>query len=467
MVTRNILSPVIEQTTYKNSTFLQSQKTSYDYWNGNTWSTSVSDIIVPRTVGIKLQNQTDYEIRLRYHSYDSKGNVTTVSKEDDITHVYLWGYNQTYPIAEAVNAKANEIYFADFEKNGWDVPIAWPLSAYDNTKAHTGRYSGRIDNDGPGEKIVHADQWLTISLAQPTKFKYSGWVYSNGPSTEIYFFMKTATETNYFTDVVSVGTNQTNQWVYLEGEYTVPANITKLNLRLDNNAAGTVWFDDLRLHPSAALMTTYTYDPLIGMTSATDANNRTTHYEYDGFGRLSLVRDQDKNILKKICYNYAGQPENCSAYSSAPIGDNYYSQSCPNGQTPLAYYVTVPAGMFTASSQPAADALAQQYAQDQANQNGSCQATDVALDYSNYSSDNVTLELEDVNTSTWYFFTLTPGYSSLGYVPQGTYNVYFWSNSYNQYHSYSVGCGYYSSGYNYVAISGVPINNSCNYISVY
>ena len=58
-------------------------------------------------------------------------------------------------------------------------------------------------------------------------------------------------------------------------------------------------------------MTTQTYIPLVGVNTECNVNNQITYYEYDGMGRLVIVRDADKNILKKICYNYAGQPESC------------------------------------------------------------------------------------------------------------------------------------------------------------
>ena len=58
-------------------------------------------------------------------------------------------------------------------------------------------------------------------------------------------------------------------------------------------------------------MSTYTYTPLLGITSNCDVSNRLTFYIYDTFSRLSQMLDQDKNVIKKICYDFSGQVENC------------------------------------------------------------------------------------------------------------------------------------------------------------
>ena len=50
--------------------------------------------------------------------------------------------------------------------------------------------------------------------------------------------------------------------------------------------------------------TTYTYDPLIGMTSMTDPSGYTTYYEYDSFNRLKFVENKDSKVLKSYDYHY-------------------------------------------------------------------------------------------------------------------------------------------------------------------
>ena len=55
-------------------------------------------------------------------------------------------------------------------------------------------------------------------------------------------------------------------------------------------------------------MISYTYAPLIGMTSECDADNRITYYFYDTLGRLKWIKDQDGNIVKTIQYHFQTIP---------------------------------------------------------------------------------------------------------------------------------------------------------------
>jgi len=59
--------------------------------------------------------------------------------------------------------------------------------------------------------------------------------------------------------------------------------------------------------PAGALMQTFTYDPLVGVTSTCSANNTIAYYEYDGLGRLTVVRDGNRNIVRQYQYKYANQ----------------------------------------------------------------------------------------------------------------------------------------------------------------
>ncbi len=57
-----------------------------------------------------------------------------------------------------------------------------------------------------------------------------------------------------------------------------------------------------------AMVSTYTYDPLVGMTSSTDPSGTTTYYEYDSLNRLVAVLNKDKDIVQNVDYHYYEQP---------------------------------------------------------------------------------------------------------------------------------------------------------------
>lgn len=84
-----------------------------------------------------------------------------------------------------------------------------------------------------------------------------------------------------------------SQWVFNEQPYTPYMVLT-----------GPV--DDIRVFPSDAKMTTYTYSPLLGETSVTDPSGKSVIFDYDGLGRLQDIRDQNGNLLKQYSYQYLG-----------------------------------------------------------------------------------------------------------------------------------------------------------------
>lgn len=65
----------------------------------------------------------------------------------------------------------------------------------------------------------------------------------------------------------------------------------------------------LRRSLPQAHISSYAYQPLIGMTERTDARGVTTYYEYDSEGRLTCIKGNDKKVINRYDYHYAGQTE--------------------------------------------------------------------------------------------------------------------------------------------------------------
>jgi YD repeat-containing protein len=65
--------------------------------------------------------------------------------------------------------------------------------------------------------------------------------------------------------------------------------------------------DDVRIYPADAQMKSYTYNPLIGVTSFIEEDSKMHIYDYDTFGRLWRVRNDKGNVEKQYTYHYQGQ----------------------------------------------------------------------------------------------------------------------------------------------------------------
>lgn len=192
MVNKNILSPVIETTNYKNNHFLQKTRTDYKNWGNN--------LFAPQFVKYQANLQIVPEPRITYYKYDSKGNPLYVTKDDATKIVYLWSYNFQYLVAKIEGLTYDEV---------------------ENT--------------------------LNINIAN-----------------------------NYIS--------------------TLAQNALPTVAQIASIRSG--------LASKNALVTTYTYRPLIGIVTATDPRGVTINYTYDTFSRLTNVKNDDGNILKAYNYHY-------------------------------------------------------------------------------------------------------------------------------------------------------------------
>lgn len=194
LLLKNQVSVPIQTESYIEETLLSSQRSNYKNWSGN----------ITATQSVETSNGgSSLEERVIYHDYDDYGNPLEVSKTDGTRIIYIWGYNDTQPIAKLINASYHNL--SNAQQNAIDA----------------------IKADSDADINTSTEDALRTSLE---------------------------------------------------------------NLR--------------DVFPSAQV-TTYTYDPLIGLTSITDARGETTYYEYDDFNRLKTVKDAEGNLLEETEYNYS------------------------------------------------------------------------------------------------------------------------------------------------------------------
>lgn len=84
------------------------------------------------------------------------------------------------------------------------------------------------------------------------------------------------------------------------------------------------YFDILRTELPNSQITSYTYDPGIGVTSITDSNGITQYYTYDNFNRLQSIYNSDEKVIKSYEYNLRGVLEiSLSGTTSCYIGRSF------------------------------------------------------------------------------------------------------------------------------------------------
>jgi hypothetical protein len=230
-----------------------------------------------------FQKDSHYEERINFAGYDQFNNLRQAEYTNNVSKSYIYDYSSLYPVCEVINSDTTLIAYTSFEADrtgGWSSVNSSYISSI---------------NGGITGKKYYSESNFSLSksaLSSGTSYTVTYWTKNGGYSIG-------GTATGYpRTLTTSVVNGQT--WTLYEHLVTGQTTIT---------VAGSGAIDELRLYPSNAQMTTYTYEPLIGISSQCDMNNRIIYYEYDGFNRLKLIRDQDYNILKVFDYKYQATPQ--------------------------------------------------------------------------------------------------------------------------------------------------------------
>ncbi|HXJ97220.1 MAG TPA: RHS repeat-associated core domain-containing protein [Gelidibacter sp.] len=193
-------------------------------------------------------------------------------------------------------------------KNTWEIADPSAVTYDTTTPAHSGNTSLKIVNSSTHEKIVHSNYWVKIDNGTPTEYTYSAWVKSDGtnPQAEIFLFMKSENESGYFTLVDNKSISTSNNWVLIEKKFLVPAHIKNLSIRLDNNAIGNLWFDDVRIRKSF-----------------TPSSEKNLNISYNAF--KSPIEIEETNV-DKISFTYNINNSRSSSYYGGLQTDKYQRQ---------------------------------------------------------------------------------------------------------------------------------------------
>jgi YD repeat-containing protein len=71
-------------------------------------------------------------------------------------------------------------------------------------------------------------------------------------------------------------------------------------LEASNGASGRdVLYDEVRLRPKGAQMTSAAYNSQGQITSLADVNETTTHFEYDALGNLMGIKNDDGVVISE------------------------------------------------------------------------------------------------------------------------------------------------------------------------
>lgn len=222
MKTRGNISTVINKIEQVGSTEVSRQKTIYKYIQG-------TQMIVPSEVLVSTGGE-ELQIEISYDQYDLNGNLLQYTDRSGIPRSFLWGYNDTYPVAEAIGTPYSEV----------------------SGKVNLSTLNNPADDAGLRQELQKLDDLNNVSVSS------------------------------------------------------------------------------------------YTYRPMVGITSARSPDGKLTHYAYDRHNRLHSVADDKGNTISSYEYNHGNRVQIVNPVDAVPNMGTYYIKDNINNRIGLYDYFYKP-----------------------------------------------------------------------------------------------------------------------------
>jgi YD repeat-containing protein len=333
-----------------------------------------------------------YEPRMYIDNFDAVGDVLNLHRVNNMNQGFQWGYNNTHPEVKIENAANtySPVYQNTITYNAFELVFA-PNTYTQQLQTFTSTATGNVTitlgwGSNPGSNSSYN---VSYALVGPTG--YTGDVGTGGPASPLTLanvpagsytlyitpningsqanldvtctypvttqtLVSSSGITEFFFDgfeentnsAVVVGAAHTGNKYWGGSSYTtnftLPSGTTRSFVIQWWNLSNGAWkfneqpftsnvtltgpVDDVRIFPTDAQIHTYTYQPLIGMTSETDQSGKSVTYQYDALGRLYEVRDLYGNIIKRYCYTYNGQTSSCPSSFTLSCNQNGSGTTC-------------------------------------------------------------------------------------------------------------------------------------------
>jgi YD repeat-containing protein len=253
MVTANRISQPLGTKIYKDNQLL-SQQFTYPRFTGNRLLTDSMRQAI-------FSNPLETEIKVL--TYDDASNPLSILLRGNKYRKYIWNKQRSLALATCVMPQDGAFFFTSFEY------AEYPGTT--NTAHFSGSYAYQLTSGNIGLNGFNSSTGLEV-YAWTTG---AGFLVNNAPAIN--------------TGITS------GAWTLYKASLGAVTAVT---------ISGSAMIDQLAVLPVGSTFEGNVYDGANRIVAKVTNDMQTTFFEYDNFGRLTIVRDMQGNILKSSSYQY-------------------------------------------------------------------------------------------------------------------------------------------------------------------